>query len=108
MNCETRQTFAVVFRVLPLQMAGRRWRKRVLSVLVVGWLVSFTLSNVFVVGAEALTDRIQFDRITLDKANENKVLKVEPLDLPDRRLPSPFPSHGTIIVRLIENPEKDL
>lgn len=46
-----------------------------------------------------------YDIVTLDKLNENRVLKVLPLDLPNRRVPDPLPRSGQIEVRLLEDLE---
>ncbi|MBN2473031.1 MAG: hypothetical protein JXB62_00385 [Pirellulales bacterium] len=46
-----------------------------------------------------------YDLITLDKYNDNKVLKVEPLDLPGRRVPEKQPPRGRLEIRLVDEPE---
>lgn len=46
-----------------------------------------------------------YDLVTLDKLNENRVLKVLPLDLPNRRVPDPLPRSGQIEVKLLEDLE---
>ncbi len=48
-----------------------------------------------------------YDVITLDEHNDNRVLKVFPLDLPDRRKPDPLPIRGQITVRKIDEPESE-
>lgn len=55
---------------------------------------------------ERLFEQEPFDQITLNKANESAVLKVQPLELPDRRLPEPLPRRGAIRVRLLDDPGK--
>ncbi len=52
-----------------------------------------------------LFEQEPFDRITLDKANENAVLTVKPLDLPERKVPDPLPQSGKLIIRLVEQPD---
>ncbi len=47
-----------------------------------------------------------FDRITLDAANDNKVLKVEPLGLSRGRIDSLLKSQRKLTVHLFDNPEK--
>jgi len=44
-----------------------------------------------------------YDIITLDKANDNKELKVMPLQLPERRLPEPVKRVGKLKVRLFDD-----
>jgi len=46
-----------------------------------------------------------YDLVTLDEHNENRVLKVLPLDLPNRRVPDPLPRSGQIEVRLLDELE---
>ncbi|OHB66748.1 MAG: hypothetical protein A2V70_09980 [Planctomycetes bacterium RBG_13_63_9] len=54
---------------------------------------------------ERLFEQDPFDLITLDRSNEGKVLKVEPLDLPNRQLPErPRPS-DKLPIRLVDEPE---
>ncbi len=48
-----------------------------------------------------------FDQIVLDKANDYAVLKVLPLDLPNRRLPDSKKRVGKLRVRLIEKPKEE-
>ncbi|HTN76768.1 MAG TPA: hypothetical protein VL096_16025 [Pirellulaceae bacterium] len=38
--------------------------------------------------SERLSDQEPFDRITLDEENQGAVIKVEPVDLPNRRVPA--------------------
>jgi tetratricopeptide (TPR) repeat protein len=47
-----------------------------------------------------------YDQITLDAANDNKVLKVKPLDFPNRQ-PPPLKSTGKLVVHLVESPDKE-
>lgn len=56
--------------------------------------------------AERLIDVPPFDRITLDQANQNAVLDVQTLDLPDRKAIEPKPG-GSLTVRLLTEPGED-
>ncbi len=76
------------------------------AALMAGWAIFFAFALV-AAGAEPLYQQEPFDRITLDKANQSKVLEVEPLDFPQRRLPSPLPKSGKLIVHLLNEPEKE-
>jgi hypothetical protein len=49
----------------------------------------------------------QYDLITLDAANNNSVLKVMPLQLPDRKLPDPSKRIGRLKVRLFDQREEE-
>lgn len=53
-----------------------------------------------------LIDRDPFDRLTLDKANENKVLLVRPVDLPDRRIPEKPKLFEKLRVRMLEDDQE--
>jgi len=53
--------------------------------------------------AKRLYQAEPFDVITLDKANDNKELKVFPLDLPERKLPEQVKRIGKIKIRLLED-----
>ena len=53
--------------------------------------------------AERLVDRPPFDQVKLDEANHNAILQVEPLDLPNRRMPTQ--PKGNLTVALIDRPE---
>ena len=55
---------------------------------------------------EELFDEEPYDQLTLDAANDNVVLKVKPLDLPDRLVPQPFPRRGALQARLLDDPRK--
>jgi ABC-type transport system substrate-binding protein len=56
---------------------------------------------------EPLLEGEPFDLITLNKANDNKVLKVKPLDLPNRQLPAKPRPRDKLVVRLLDHPETD-
>lgn len=51
-----------------------------------------------------LIDRQPFDRVILNSANDNAVLDVVLLDLPDRRVPDPLPTTGKLELRQLKNP----
>lgn len=51
-----------------------------------------------------LYEQEPFDRITLNAANEGAVLEVEPLDLPDRRVPEKPKPGDKLRVRLLSRP----
>jgi len=53
--------------------------------------------------AKRLYQSEPFDVITLDKTNDNKALKVLPLQLPERKLPEQVKRVGKIKVRLLED-----
>jgi ABC-type transport system substrate-binding protein len=55
-----------------------------------------------------LYERNPFDRITLDQDNQSMVLDVEPLPLPNRRVPDPLPRSGKLIIRRLEEPDPPL
>jgi tetratricopeptide (TPR) repeat protein len=57
-------------------------------------------------GAERLFEQDPFDRITLDEANSGAVLKVKPLDLPERRLPENPQPDDKLLVHLPDQPDK--
>src|SRR5687768_124644 len=46
-----------------------------------------------------LLERDPFDRITLNAENDNAVIETVLLDLPERRVPDPFPDDGSIKLR---------
>ncbi|MEX2091156.1 MAG: ABC transporter substrate-binding protein [Pirellulales bacterium] len=53
---------------------------------------------------ERLCDRPPFDQILLDEVNKSAVLNVEPLDLPERKMPAQ--PQGEITIRLIADPTR--
>ena len=53
---------------------------------------------------ERLLDQAPFDQITLTEDNDGAVLKVAPLDLPDRRLPQDPAADDTLRIRLLDRP----
>ncbi len=58
-------------------------------------------------GQERIIDRMPFDRITLDEANDEAVLLVHPIDLPERQVPSAPRPGDRITVRLLEDPDTE-
>lgn len=51
-----------------------------------------------------LYDQSPFDLVILDAANNNAVLKVAPLALPDRKVPQPLPKTGFFELELFDEP----
>jgi tetratricopeptide (TPR) repeat protein len=56
---------------------------------------------------ERLIDQPPFDRITLDQANQNAVLDVQTLDLPERKVPEAPKPGSVLLVRLLSEPGED-
>ena len=60
--------------------------------------------------AQAKTDRLidqpAFDVLTLDKANDNKVLKIYPLPLPGRRVPENPKASESLRIKLLDTSEE--
>ncbi|MBL9163858.1 MAG: hypothetical protein JNL18_14095 [Planctomycetaceae bacterium] len=54
--------------------------------------------------AVPLLERSPFDRITLDAANQNAVIETVVLDLPNRQLPNPLPTTGSLDIRRLSHP----
>lgn len=54
--------------------------------------------------AEPLHTQAPFDEIKLDETNNNALLKVKPLDLPERKVPAPGNRRGDLEVELLERP----
>ncbi|HND52454.1 MAG TPA: hypothetical protein PLV92_08660, partial [Pirellulaceae bacterium] len=53
-----------------------------------------------------IVDRDMFDRITLDASNNNAVIEVQALDLPNRRVPANPKPDDKLVVRLIGRPSQ--
>jgi len=53
-----------------------------------------------------LFEQDPFDQVTLDEDNGGAVLKVKPLDLPDRRLPAKPDPDANLVIRLVDQPDK--
>ncbi|GAB6166298.1 ABC transporter substrate-binding protein [Thermostilla marina] len=51
-----------------------------------------------------LYDRLPYDEIQLDAANDNLILKVEPIEWPDGRFPETLPKQGFLEVELVDKP----
>jgi hypothetical protein len=49
-----------------------------------------------------LIDRQEFDRIILNAANGNAAIDVKLLDFPNRRVPDPFPTTGSLELSLLK------
>jgi hypothetical protein len=52
-------------------------------------------------------EREPYDVITLDQANDNLVLKVMPLQLPERKLPEPSKRVGKLTLRLLDKRQEE-
>lgn len=65
-------------------------------------IVSYAASNAS--AAEPLYLQAPFDEIKLDDTNGNALLKVKPLDLPERKLPALLNRKGDLEVELLERP----
>jgi len=55
---------------------------------------------------EPLFEQEPYDQITLDENNNRAVLKVKPLDFPDRRVPADPRPDAKLIIRLLDRPEQ--
>ncbi|BBO33467.1 ABC transporter substrate-binding protein [Lacipirellula parvula] len=51
-----------------------------------------------------LIERPPFDKITLDAANQGLEIETVLLELPDRKVPSPFPTSGSLELRRLSHP----
>lgn len=56
--------------------------------------------------SERLADQEPFDNITLDEENQNAVIKVEPIELPGRRMPDRINPDDVVRVKLYAQPDK--
>jgi hypothetical protein len=54
--------------------------------------------------AVPLLERTPFDRITLDAANQNAVIETVLLDFPERKVPNPLPTTGSLDIRRLSHP----
>ena len=85
--------------------ASRSWllfgRVAVLVALGAGWLALARPAAAQL----PLYEQEPYDQITLNKANDNLVLKVQPLDLPGRRVPENPRRTDKLVVRLLEDPD---
>src|SRR4051794_7177528 len=98
--------------MLPLPSATARYSQAMSSAAVCAWLTVLLVSLGAVrlsaqdPDAERLMDQAPFDILTLDKANESKVLKVYPVRLPVRRVPDNPKRTDKIRIKLIESEEE--
>ncbi len=53
-----------------------------------------------------LYEQDPFDQVTLDENNRNAVLKVLPLDLPNRQVPEKHAPGDVLVIRIADQPEK--
>ncbi len=53
-----------------------------------------------------LLEQDPYDQVTLNENNGGAVLKVQPLALPDRRLPAMPDPDGNLVIRLVDQPDK--
>ena len=53
-----------------------------------------------------LFEQDPYDQVTLNENNGGAVLKVQPLALPDRRLPAMPDPDGNLVIRLVDQPDK--
>jgi tetratricopeptide (TPR) repeat protein len=74
-----------------------------LTVCLSAWLTAVQPAS----AAEPLYQLDPYDQITLDKDNDNAVLKVRTLDLPDRQAPQRPASEETLKLRLLDQPDKE-
>lgn len=72
-----------------------------LTVLAAFWLMA---SSAAAADERPLYEKEPYDVITLNEANDSTVLKVRPLDLPDRQLPEKLPTQGSFEVTLLDRP----
>jgi ABC-type transport system substrate-binding protein len=75
------------------------------------WLIALLLSHGALAPAQQtpagrIIDREPFDRMTLDKENENKVLLLKPVPLPDRRLPEKPKPTDKLRVRMLDTDQE--
>ena len=54
--------------------------------------------------AAPIIDRVPFDRITLNQANESAIIDVQLLDLRERKVPEPLPTAGVLELRRLSDP----
>lgn len=72
-------------------------------------LVAFVMTALLcapVRAAQPIYEEEPYDKITLDRANDNAVLKIVPLNLPNRQPPARKPV-GKLVVHLLESPDKE-
>jgi len=69
-------------------------------------VVLFALACATLLAATPLYEQDPYDQITLNAANDNAVLKITPLELPNRQPPDPAKSHGKLVVCLLDKPDR--
>jgi tetratricopeptide (TPR) repeat protein len=81
---------------------------RPLSIMIVGTLATLITGVVCIAKDDAmnapLIDQLPFDRVTLNEANDNAVIDVQLLDLPERKVPNPLPETGSLELRRLVDP----
>src|SRR5262245_33871649 len=83
-----------------------RIRARLLSAAIVLALVASVAVQAQDVSPPRLIDQPPFNVLTLDKANDSKVYKVHPVNLPGRRIPEKPKASEKLRVKLLENEEE--
>jgi hypothetical protein len=53
---------------------------------------------------QPVIDQVPFDRVTLNEANQKAVIDVQLLDFPERKVPDPLPTSGTLLLRRLSDP----
>lgn len=53
---------------------------------------------------QLVIDRLPFDRVTLNTANDNLAIDVQLLNLPERTVPTPLPTDGSLSLRRLSDP----
>jgi tetratricopeptide (TPR) repeat protein len=91
-------------RTFALRLCCAHWRCAVL----VGCLVWLCLGIAAFAQEGRLIDSEPLDVIVLNEANQAQVLRVMPLDSSDRKLARKKPGNGTLLVRLLDNPDEQL
>ncbi len=86
------------FRLLSMTIARAGWLAAAMALALVG----------VARGQEGgrIIDREAFDRMTLDQANENKVLLLRPVDLPGRRVPEKPKLFEKLRVRMLDDDQE--
>jgi tetratricopeptide (TPR) repeat protein len=67
-------------------------------------LLTIALAAPLLAAEQRLCDMPPFDQILLDRANDGAVLNVEPLDFPDRKVPTQ--PQGLLTIRLVADPTR--
>ena len=97
-----------MYRNLAFDSISRRWAlTTILFVAARCAAVSFSCGAPLVIAQEVsqrLLDQVPFDRITLNEANQGEVVDTLLLDLPNRTMPNPLPTSGTLELRRLSEP----